>query len=127
MLVLFNVSISLEFSYPRIKLRASDWSSADKANVEKSKRLSADKNSSYSQIIATTFEHVVDTGLKLTITSFLIRICCLFLLQRPLLACRNGPFKTYLMKYVPTLEVKYWPTFWCLESRAQTVLISMVS
>lgn len=78
MLVLFNVSISLEFSYPRIKLRASDWSSADKANVEKSKRLSADKNSSYSQIIATTFEHVVDTGLKLTITSFLIRICCLF-------------------------------------------------
>lgn len=41
--------------------------------------------------------------------------------QRPFLAVRKGPFKAYLLKYVPTLEVKYWPTFWCFESRAQTV------
>lgn len=44
-----------------------------------------------------------------------------FHFQRPFLAVKKGPFKEYLLKYVPTLEVKYWPTFWCFESRAQTV------
>lgn len=27
---------------------------------------------------------------------------------------------------MPTLENKYWPTFWCVESRAQTVLASLL-
>jgi abhydrolase domain-containing protein 1/3 len=53
--------------------------------------------------------------------------CHLFLIfQRPFLAVKKGPFKNYLLKYVPTLEVKYWPTFWCFESRAQTVFASFL-
>jgi abhydrolase domain-containing protein 1/3 len=39
---------------------------------------------------------------------------------------KQSPFKDYLVKYVPTLEVKYWPTFWCFESRAQTVFASLL-
>ncbi|ALC42016.1 Hydr1 [Drosophila busckii] len=46
--------------------------------------------------------------------------------KRPIIACADGPFKQYLTKQMPTLEHKYWPTFWCVESRAQTVLASLL-
>lgn len=50
----------------------------------------------------------------------------LLFIQRPILACSNGPFKKFLLSHVPTLEMKYWPTFWCVESRAQTVFASLL-
>lgn len=43
-----------------------------------------------------------------------------------MLAVSNGPFKEFLNKNVPMLESKFWPTFWCVESRAQTVFASLV-
>ncbi|XP_034476667.1 phospholipase ABHD3 isoform X1 [Drosophila innubila] len=46
--------------------------------------------------------------------------------KRPIIACADGPFKQYLIRKMPTLENKYWPTFWCVESRAQTVLASLL-
>lgn len=47
--------------------------------------------------------------------------------QRPILAVsHNSPFKDFLLKHVPTLEMKFWPTFWCVESRAQTVFASIL-
>ncbi|CAO1316499.1 unnamed protein product [Diamesa hyperborea] len=46
--------------------------------------------------------------------------------KRPILAVKKGPFKDYLLKYVPTLELKFWPTWWCFESRAQTVFASII-
>uniref|UniRef100_A0A2M4ARU7 Putative phospholipase abhd3 n=1 Tax=Anopheles triannulatus TaxID=58253 RepID=A0A2M4ARU7_9DIPT len=46
--------------------------------------------------------------------------------KRPILAVSNGPFKQYLRKHIPTLEHKFWPTFWCFESRAQTVFASII-
>ncbi|CRK96417.1 CLUMA_CG009833, isoform A [Clunio marinus] len=46
--------------------------------------------------------------------------------KRPFLAVKKGPFEGYLLKNVPTLDVKYWPTFWCFESRAQTVFASFI-
>lgn len=46
--------------------------------------------------------------------------------KRPILAVSNGPFKTFLFRNVPTLEMKFWPTFWCVESRAQTVFASIL-
>lgn len=46
--------------------------------------------------------------------------------KRPILAVSNGPFKDFLLKNVPTLEMKFWPTFWCVESRAQTVFASLI-
>lgn len=30
------------------------------------------------------------------------------------------------MKNVPLWEMKFWPTFWCVESRAQTVFASLL-
>lgn len=46
--------------------------------------------------------------------------------KRPILAVSNGPFKKYLRKNIPILEMKFWPTFWCVESRAQTVFASII-
>ncbi|XP_075169593.1 abhydrolase domain containing Hydr1 [Haematobia irritans] len=46
--------------------------------------------------------------------------------KRPILACSDGPFKKFLYRNIPTLEMKYWPTFWCFESRAQTVFASII-
>jgi hypothetical protein len=49
-----------------------------------------------------------------------------FYLQLPILACSNGKFKDFLLANVPILQEKYWPTLWCFESRAQTVLASLL-
>ncbi|KAL5286437.1 ABHD3 family protein [Megaselia abdita] len=46
--------------------------------------------------------------------------------KRPILAVSDGEFKKYLQKNIPTLENKFWPTFWCVESRAQTVFASIL-
>lgn len=37
----------------------------------------------------------------------------------------DGPFKKYLFHNVPMLRSKFWPTFWCVESRAQTVVSNL--
>lgn len=42
------------------------------------------------------------------------------------MAVDEGPFKKYLLKNVPMLQVKFWPTFWCVESRAQTIFASLL-
>lgn len=46
--------------------------------------------------------------------------------KRPYLAAREGPFKEFLKRKVPTIDTRYWPTFWCVESRAQTVFASIL-
>lgn len=46
--------------------------------------------------------------------------------QRPILAVDDGIFKHYLLNNVPMLQSKFWPTFWCVESRAQTVFASFL-
>uniref|UniRef100_A0A1B0CY64 Putative phospholipase abhd3 n=1 Tax=Lutzomyia longipalpis TaxID=7200 RepID=A0A1B0CY64_LUTLO len=55
-------------------------------------------------------------------------VCYYFweVVKRPILAVSEGPFKQFLLKNVPTLEMKFWPTFWCVESRAQTVFASIL-
>lgn len=42
------------------------------------------------------------------------------------MAVDDGIFKQYLLNNVPTLQSKFWPTFWCVESRAQTVFASIL-
>uniref|UniRef100_T1H0E7 AB hydrolase-1 domain-containing protein n=1 Tax=Megaselia scalaris TaxID=36166 RepID=T1H0E7_MEGSC len=46
--------------------------------------------------------------------------------KRPILVVSDGEFKNFLQKNIPTLENKFWPTFWCFESRAQTVFASIL-
>ncbi|XP_037046996.1 protein ABHD1 [Bradysia coprophila] len=46
--------------------------------------------------------------------------------KRPILAVSDGAFKEFLLKNVPTIETKFWPTIWCVESRAQTVFASLL-
>lgn len=48
-------------------------------------------------------------------------------MQRPILAInKSTPFKKFLMGNVPILDQHFWPTFWCVESRAQTVFASIL-
>lgn len=49
-----------------------------------------------------------------------------FCYQAPLLVCADGPFRKFLMDNVDIVKNKYWPTLWCFESRAQTVLASLL-
>lgn len=47
--------------------------------------------------------------------------------QLPILAINKAtPFKQFLHAHVPILAQKFWPTFWCVESRAQTVFASIL-
>nr|AAL28489.1 GM08242p [Drosophila melanogaster] len=65
--------------------------------------------------------HVLGMAVVAYVVYYLIQV-----VKRPIIACSDGPFKQYLIRKVPTLENKYWPTFWCVESRAQTVLASLL-
>lgn len=44
----------------------------------------------------------------------------------PLFVCAHGPFRTFLERHVPVVKSKYWPTLWCFEPRAQTILASLL-
>lgn len=48
------------------------------------------------------------------------------LLQKPILICSQGDFRRFLEESVPLLSEHYWPTPWCVESRLQTVLGSIL-
>ncbi|XP_060652117.1 phospholipase ABHD3 isoform X1 [Drosophila nasuta] len=65
--------------------------------------------------------HALGIAIFAYVVYYLIQV-----VKRPIIACSEGPFKKYLIRKMPTLENKYWPTFWCVESRAQTVLASLL-
>lgn len=44
----------------------------------------------------------------------------------PLVVCGEGSFRSFLEDHVTLVQSNYWPTLWCFESRAQTVLASLV-
>ncbi|XP_053988616.1 phospholipase ABHD3 [Hylaeus volcanicus] len=46
--------------------------------------------------------------------------------KTPMLVCANGPFRSFLEEHVPLVRNKFWPTLWCFESRAQTILASLL-
>ncbi|XP_059050779.1 phospholipase ABHD3 [Achroia grisella] len=46
--------------------------------------------------------------------------------KKPILICRKGDFRQFLEENVPLLDEHYWPTPWCVESRLQTVLGSVL-
>lgn len=47
--------------------------------------------------------------------------------KKPLLACsEKGRFRKFLETKVPLMNERFWPTMWCFESRAQTLLASLV-
>ncbi|KAL5014610.1 hypothetical protein ScPMuIL_008880 [Solemya velum] len=50
----------------------------------------------------------------------------LYIVKKPLVACNDKKLQSFLNKYCPSLKEKYWPTFWCFEARAQTVLRTII-
>ncbi|XP_066593588.1 phospholipase ABHD3 [Prorops nasuta] len=46
--------------------------------------------------------------------------------KKPLLVCAQGPFRNFLEEQVPLVKNKHWPTLWCFESRAQTIIASLL-
>ncbi|CAG9580831.1 unnamed protein product [Danaus chrysippus] len=57
----------------------------------------------------------------LYITYYLVEV-----VKKPMLVCRKGEFRQLLEDNVPLLSEPYWPTPWCVESRLQTVLGSVL-
>ncbi|XP_047038549.1 phospholipase ABHD3 [Helicoverpa zea] len=57
----------------------------------------------------------------LYITYYLVEV-----VKKPILICREGEFRQFLEENVPLLSEHYWPTPWCVESRLQTVLGSVL-
>ncbi|XP_017866835.1 PREDICTED: phospholipase ABHD3 isoform X1 [Drosophila arizonae] len=78
-------------------------------------------NSMYAYLSHLPRLHALGIAVFAYVIYYLIQV-----VKRPIIACADGPFKQYLIKKMPTLENKYWPTFWCVESRAQTVLASLL-
>ncbi|XP_029168267.1 phospholipase ABHD3 [Nylanderia fulva] len=46
--------------------------------------------------------------------------------KTPLLVSADGPFRLFLEANIPLVQNKFWPTLWCFESRAQTILASIL-
>ncbi|XP_004525088.1 phospholipase ABHD3 [Ceratitis capitata] len=65
--------------------------------------------------------HVLGLGLVAYLAYYLILV-----VKRPTFVCADGPLKNFLMREIPTLNMKFWPTFWCLDSRAQTIFASVL-
>ncbi|CAG4972486.1 unnamed protein product [Colias eurytheme] len=57
----------------------------------------------------------------LYITYYLVEV-----VKKPLLICGKGEFRQMLEEKVPLLNEPYWPTPWCVESRLQTVIASVL-
>ncbi|KZC11941.1 PREDICTED: phospholipase ABHD3 isoform X1 [Dufourea novaeangliae] len=58
-----------------------------------------------------------------------IGFCVYYLFEvvkTPMLVCANGPFRSFLEEHVPLVRNKFWPTLWCFESRAQTIMASIL-
>ncbi|CAL1684315.1 unnamed protein product [Lasius platythorax] len=55
---------------------------------------------------------------------------CIYYLREvvktPLLVCADGPFRSFLEANIPLVQNKFWPTLWCFESRAQTIIASIL-
>ncbi|XP_041975130.1 phospholipase ABHD3 [Aricia agestis] len=66
-------------------------------------------------------EFVVVSLSVLYITYYLLEV-----VKKPMLVCREGKFRQFLEEEVPLLQESYWPTPWCVESRLQTVLGSII-
>ncbi|XP_077989808.1 phospholipase ABHD3-like [Glandiceps talaboti] len=45
-----------------------------------------------------------------------------FVAKKPMLVGKDRRFQQFLRKHCPALTEKYWPTFWCFESRANTII-----
>ncbi|XP_018338759.1 PREDICTED: phospholipase ABHD3 [Trachymyrmex septentrionalis] len=75
------------------------------------------------------FESVADIP-KLYYGALLgIGFCIYYLcevVKTPLLVCANGPFRSFLETNIPLVQNKFWPTLWCFESRAQTIMASIL-
>lgn len=47
--------------------------------------------------------------------------------KKPIIATNpKGKFSEFIEKNMPLLKEKFWPTLWCIESRAQTIIASFV-
>lgn len=58
-----------------------------------------------------------------------VGFCAYYLFEvvkMPMLVCANGPFRSFLEEHVPLVRDKFWPTLWCFESRAQTIIASLL-
>ncbi|KAG5320084.1 ABHD3 Phospholipase, partial [Acromyrmex heyeri] len=75
------------------------------------------------------FESIADIP-KLYYGAFLgIGFCIYYfceVVKTPLLVCANGPFRSFLETNIPLVQNKFWPTLWCFESRAQTIMASIL-
>ena len=49
-------------------------------------------------------------------------ILCVF--QKPTISC-NGKMHSFLEAHCPVFSEKFWPTVWCIEARAQTIISSV--
>ncbi|XP_045181415.2 phospholipase ABHD3-like [Mercenaria mercenaria] len=49
-----------------------------------------------------------------------------FVVKKPQLACSDKKFHKFLTDKVPIVHEKFWPTIWCFESRAMTIIRSFI-
>ncbi|KAK9504847.1 hypothetical protein O3M35_009025 [Rhynocoris fuscipes] len=79
--------------------------------------------------VATTFSSLLSVPswcIGSAITSGYILYYLLDVVKKPILAASKGKFRAFLEENVPLLGDKFWPTVWCFEARAQTLMASFV-
>ncbi|XP_013188528.1 phospholipase ABHD3 [Amyelois transitella] len=72
------------------------------------------------------FELKKEVLLGLSLSVLYITYYLVEAVKKPLLVCREGPFRQFLENSVPLLQEHYWPTPWCVEARLQTVVGSVL-
>ncbi|KAL7633273.1 UNVERIFIED_CONTAM: hypothetical protein RMT77_016378 [Armadillidium vulgare] len=71
------------------------------------------------------FHESPKTALVASVGAGIVIYYLLEVVKHPVFACRpNSQWGSFLEKHLKVLQEKYWPTPWCFESRAQTILAS---
>ncbi|XP_059144373.1 phospholipase ABHD3-like isoform X2 [Physella acuta] len=49
-----------------------------------------------------------------------------YVVKKPVIACGDKKFRQFIDKHCPVSREKFWPTWWCFEARAHTILRALL-
>lgn len=79
----------------------------------------------WNSVVSVSLEHH-RLALGLTVGAGFVLYYMLEAVKRPFLASRSSAWRAFLQQHLHILQDHYWPTPWCFESRAQTIMASII-
>lgn len=76
----------------------------------------------YGNILSLLQENFPALAVGTVLFIFYVSYYLLFVVQKPVIACGDTKFRHFIDAHCPIANEKFWPTWWCFEGRAQTLI-----